>query len=55
MPSVEELNKAIMTIREECASHSYCMSCPLYDSDSLGCMLHDDDIDPDAWKPIEGQ
>ena len=53
MPSIEELNKAIMTIKDECMSHFLCKECPLCCClEDMFCSLYIDA--PREWEPIEG-
>ena len=46
MPTIEELNKAIETIREECKEHQDCRFCPM----DMCCNYS---LAPFEWDPIE--
>ncbi len=48
--TIDELNRAIETLRDECNKHRSCVDCPLSDNRII-CRLRS--LFPCAWKTIE--
>lgn len=56
MPSIEELNKAIKTLKDECKRHDCCKDCPMFDYeryDFYVCKISNEEIEPSDWELIE--
>lgn len=48
MPDLEDIYKALLTIRETCAAHKKCKDCPLRDWEGF-CGVADPEKDPCKW------
>ena len=52
MTTIDELNKAIETLREECKKHGTCAVCPLSEG-YMECRVYGYKKIPKTWETIE--